>query len=218
MNVADILAQVKRSFGDESAVQLTETDIFSYIDNAQKDIVLHNDNLLEEIALDNIVTGIKEYLFPSDLLLLRTVRAKISVDAVSYSHLKFYSLHNFDTMVDGWDGSEFQGVPAIYTAYGRKIFVFPEPQVDITDGLKILYSKMPLPITDVSTLLSVPDIYHTAIIDYCMQRATTMDEELEASAFHKAIFDDKVRLLSNRDQAGVEETYPRITVCEDDAW
>lgn len=219
MNVSDIITRVQRSFGDESAVQVTEDDIIRWINDAQRAIVLNNPEVLPTIATVDITKGVHEYAFPADLLLLTSIRAKMP-DMQSYQFLPYLNIQEFDRIINGWDGSAFgeSGRAFSYTIYNRSIFLFPTPDKDSTDGLKILYSLRPTEITGTQDALSLAEEYHNAIVTYCMAQANTMDEDYEAAAIHEAKFAGDTRTASFQQHYGARETYPVITVLPDDAW
>lgn len=218
MNVSDVVTRVKRQFGDESEVQLTEADIIRYINDAQREIVMHNETVLTVISTENLVDGTNEYSFPSNLFILRSLRIKPTV-AASYESVQHYNLQEFDRRVDGWDGSFWgTGTPCIYTTYNRLIYLFPTPNTDITDGLKILYSRTPTEIVLVTDELSVPLEYHNSIVKYCLMQANILDEDYDAMALHQSNFLADVRTLSHGNSQGNQDVYPTITVLPDDAW
>jgi hypothetical protein len=218
MDTLELVNYVKRQFGDESGVQVTDEDILRWINAAQREAVLYNESLLKTTTTMNLVTGQQAYAFPADLFILRSLRIKFN-DWVSYAYVEGKNLQDFDKMISGWDGQAFgTGKSFIYTTYDRQIFLFPPPDQDVTDGLKILYSASPVDIDDVSDPLSLPEPYHNAILKYCMGEATTMDEDLEASAVHQTRFLSDIRLLSYQDEYGAQETYPTISVRPEDAW
>lgn len=214
----DVITRVKRQFGDESGVQITDDDIMRYINDAQHEIVAHNESVLEATDTQDLVAGTNNYAFPVDLMVLRSIRFKFS-DMLSYEVLKGYSLQEFDSMIRDWDGTHHgEGTPYIYTVYDNTIYIFPTPNTDSTDGLKILYSQNPTEVTLITDELSLPLIYHNAICKYCMREANVLDEDYEASAMHDVRFQEDVRRLSNREQQKGNEFYPVITVLPEDAW
>lgn len=125
----------------------------------------------------------------------------------------------FDTFIDGWDGTfHGEGTPYIYTTYERTIFLFPPPDIDAVEGLKILYSKKPVDVALITDDLNIPDTYHTSIVKYCMAEATTMDEEIETSAFHRSQFQINIDKLSYQNEVVAQETYPIISTRPEDDW
>jgi hypothetical protein len=218
MNVSDIITRVKRSFGDESAVQIEDDDIIRWINDCQRETVMHNESLLSAVTELDLTVDVNEYEFPEDLFILRSVRIKMSGDK-SYKAVEAVNLQQFDRMYDGWDGTKYgTGVPSVYTTYNNKIFIYPTPQGSSTDGLKLLYSKIPTEIVTSADGLSLPLEYHNSVVKYCMAQAHTLDEDYEAKAMHQAEFLGDVRALSYQKETFQQDTYPVITVLEDDRW
>lgn len=218
MTPEDIVTRVTRSFGDESAVQINEDDILRWINDAQREVVIHNETVFAATTTQDIVQGQNSYTLPVDLYVLRSIRLKLP-DMLSYTHIKFFNLQEFDRMVEGWDGTlRGEGLPFIYTTYARELFLFPTPERDSTDGLKVLYSQRPTELASISDPISLPIEYHNAIVKYCMHQAQIVDEDLEASAVHQAAFLGDVQQLSFQAQRGAQETYPTITTLPDDMW
>lgn len=216
MNVGDIISRVQRLFGDESGVQIDDTDIIRYINDAQRQIVIHNATVLESTTTIDIVAEQNNYQFPSDALVLRSLRVKLQ-DMLAYQFIKFYNLQEFDRAIDGWDGTlHGEGFPFIYTLYGNEIFLFPTPRDNATAGLKVLYSPEPADVTTDSDALSLPYLYHNAILSYCMKQVNVMDEDYEASAVHETEFVRSVSKLNDRQGLGPRGTYPTITTLPED--
>lgn len=216
--VQDVSDRLRRLFGDESSVQLEDDDIIRWVNDAQREIVMTSETLLATTSTEDLVDGTNEYDLPTFLLVLRSLRVKQS-GADSYTSLKFHSLVDFDTYVDGWDGTaRGEGRPAIYTTYSGKLFLFPTPNADVTDGIKFLYSRKPTDVDELSDNLDLPDSYLNAIVTYCLGQATIMDEDYQAATIHQAKFTEDINKQNFREQPRVLEKYPVISVLPDDAW
>lgn len=218
MNTEDIILQVKRTFGDESGVQVTDDDIIRWINLAQIELVMHNETLLQEVDIQDLVKDQQSYDFPENLLVLRTIRFKPD-NSVGYMHLKYYGLLDFDRKLENWDGTKSRmGNPAIYTTYNRQIFLYPVPSTNFPEGLKILYTRRPVPLTSSNDPIDLPEEYHPAVIKYCLAQANTQDEDYEAATLHMASVQSDIQRLSYREEKYAEESYPSITILPDDLW
>lgn len=211
MNTQDVITRAKRTFGDESGVQLEDADVIRWINDAQQEIIMHNEGVLETTGLVDTVVDQDEYLFPTDLFILRSLRYKDD-DMLSYSHIDFKNLQEFDNFINGWDGTYYGARrPYIYTTYDRTIFLFPRPNKSTTDGLKILYSQRPTEVTAGIDPLALPIQYHNAIVKYVLTKAYEMDEDYESSGLQFQQFQGDVASLGNREKYGAREFYPTIT-------
>lgn len=217
MNVGEIQTYIKRQFGDESGVQVTDTDIIRWINSAQKQIVLQNESLLDKSATTDTVVGQQSYDLPVDLLKLNGIKYRNSTTS-AYYRIMGYSLADFNERVDGWDGSTEPGDPFCYTISEDKIKVFPIPNTAIIAGLKIYYNRKPVTVASPSDTPELPELYHDTIIKFCLKEAYEIDEDWDAVSNKAQEFDREVNLLRGKDDWKVQETYPSITVLPEDAW
>lgn len=216
MIVSDIRTRVQRSFGDESGVQVTDADIYRWINDGQRQIVLQNEGLLETTSTTNAVANQKEYAVPVDLLILRAVHFKYTGE-LSHYPLKGLKFSEFEEYISGWDGTAYnKSRPTAFTVYAGNIITFPTTDVSITGGIKIYYNRKP---TDVAALSDTPDLpvlYHETLVKYCLTQAYEMDEDWTASEQKAAELQSDIRLLRGREDWKFQGTYPTITVCTED--
>lgn len=211
MIVSDIVTRVRRTFGDEAAVQVTDADIIRWINDAQYEIVKRNDGALQKTSFINIVTGQSSYTLPTDLLILRSLRYKFSA-MLSFSALKYKNMQEFDDSIDGWDGNAYTtGNPQFFTMYEGKALLFPTPNESVTNGIKVLYNYKPTDVVTTADSLALPLIYHNTINKYCMWQASLMDEDLEPAQMYQSDFQSDVSLLQTRETQEATATYPTIT-------
>jgi len=216
MNVQDIVTRIRRTFGDEAAVQVTNDDIIRWINDAQVEIVKHNDGALQKSDLIDLVATQSTYVMPADLLLIRSLRYKFS-DMLSFRALKYKNMQEFDDSIDGWDGSAYNnGNPQFFTMYEGKVILFPTPEYSVADGLKVLYNQKPTDVVTVADNLALPLIYHNTVVKYCLWQASQLDEDHEPAQMYRADFQGDMNLLKTRETTEATATYPTITVLADD--
>jgi len=209
MIVSDIIGRVQRQFGDESSVQLEDTDIIRWINDGQKDIVVQND-LMQTTGTLPTVPGTNEYTFPTDML---------SMHAMYYSNerLKYMSRQEYDEYVNVSDPDEISSdKPMFYTKWGNKFILYPKPNV--VETIKLLYLKRPAEVDDPSDSLDLPVEYHPRIVEFCLRQAYEMDEDWDASAVKATQFDAGLSILKEKEQNPVQQYYPTVTVLPDDQW
>lgn len=169
----DVIKRVFRTFGDESGVQITESDVMAWIDQAQRAVVSNNKEVLEVFAVFTVNAGQTEY----DLSILPDV-------------LRIHSLHwngSFLTNRSFTDAQEWfingndsgKGTPEFWYLYGGVIHFYPTPSADTE--VKLYYNKVPEPITASGSALSVPDNYFNAVVDFCLKQAYELDENAQFS-------------------------------------
>lgn len=217
MIVSDIITRVRRTFGDEAAVQVQDADIIRWINDAQVEIVKRNESALQETTTQDLVANQSTYTMPADLLLLRTLRYKYT-GMLSFSRIKYANMQQFDEIIDGWDGTAFgTGAPIYYTMDKGSVILFPTPDQSATGGLKVLYNKKPTDVVTTGDSLSLPLIYHNVVVSYCMWQASLLDEDHDPAIMYQSTFMDDVRQLQNRENKEDVNTYPVITVLEFDS-
>lgn len=214
MNADDIIARVKRTFGDESGAQVEDADIYRWINDAQREVIIHSESVLPATGMMDLVREQREYQFPDDLFMIRSLSIK-PVDSNNYIYVQFVNLSEFESAFARGGTLAF---PRVYTTYDRTIFLHPTPNYDAENGLKLLYSKNPLEVSENQKELSLPEIYHNAIVKYCMKQVNLMDEDYEAAVLFDGDFTSSVMSLQNLKSREPTDAYPSITVLPEDEW
>lgn len=214
MNVQDVVTRVKRTFGDEAGVQVTDADIIRWVNDAQEKIVLENEGLMEAKASADTIQGQAEYDMPADVSVLRSLKYR------GY-RLKSMSMAEFDEYIDGWEASDNvspygPGIPEVFTVWEGKIILFPKPNENLTGGLTVYYIKHPQSVGNLADALTVPLQYHNAVVKYCLKEAYELDEDYQKAQTVKADFDNDVMKLNDRNKWIAQEYYPRITTLPED--
>lgn len=216
MLVSDVILRVRRTFGDEAAVQVTDDDIIRWINDAQIEIVRKNESALQKTGYVNLVANQATYTLPTDLLILRLLRFKYT-DMLSFNTIKYKNMQEFDESLDGWDGTAYSsGPPQFFTMYEDKATLFPIPDQSATNGLKVLYNQKPADVSAPGDSLSLPAIYHPTIRNYCLWQASLLDEDKDSAALFKSDFSDSVNDLRNHETKDPSNTYSVISVLEYD--
>lgn len=218
MIVSDVMTRVRRSFGDESGVQITDADLIRWINDGQRELIKHNETVLETVATANIVANQQEYSLPANLLILKHITFKAD-GWTSYNPLQAFSFSQFNMMVDSWDGTQNPpDSPSIYTRYANNLILFPVPSVSLTSALKIYYNRQPVDITNASDALDVPIQYHEVLVKYCQSQAYEMDEDWDAAQIKDAATSSDIALLRGREDWNIQEFYPIISIREEDMY
>lgn len=214
--VGDVKSRVKRQFGDESGVQVVDADIYSWISDAIRNITLNNEELIEATATIDLINSQQDYTLPDDIVSLKAVTLK-PTDATSYFQARGYQLEQFNTYVDGWDGGFFgNGQSTMYTIFDNNIRLFPIPDSDITAGMKVFYTTY---LAEISSDIDIqlPKVYFNIIVDYCLQKAYEMDEDWIAAEIKMTTVQQAIHILRGKTKPQ-QDTYPTITVLDDDRW
>jgi hypothetical protein len=209
LNVQDVVLRVKRTFGDEAGVQVTDQDIIRWINDAQEEIVLTNEGLMETTAVSDAVANQTIYSLPDDFSVLRSLKYK------DY-RLKSLSLAEFNEYIDGYGTPTTSGQPEYFTVWESQISVYPKPSESVTGAFSIYYMRHPESISNLADALTVPLVYHTSVVDYCLQQAYELDEDFQKAQIKKGKFDESMMKLNDRNKWVSQEYYPRITTLPED--
>jgi len=214
LNVQDVVTRVKRTFGDEAGVQVTDADIIRWINDAQEKITLENEGLMEAKSSADTVQNQMEYDVPTDMAVLRSLKYR------GY-RLKPMSFAEFNEYIDGYSADDGvspygPGIPEIFMVWNNKITLFPKPNESLTGGLTIYYIKHPQSVGNLADALTVPLQYHNAVVKYCLKEAYELDEDYQKAQTVKADFENDVMKLNDRNKWTSQEYYPRITTLPED--
>lgn len=211
MNLSEIKLRVKRQFGDESSVQLTDDDIVRWTNDAMREIAQQNESVLETIATAPITVGVSEYSLPSNILQLRALRynnRKLEVLTLQEAEKHIVNFENPD--------SYQTGTPIYAWIYANTITLYPTPDKSDADNLKIFYTRIP---TQVSVDADIPELhvkYHARIVEYVLQQAYEMDEDWVGAGNKSAQFTAGLNTLKESESWTEKDTYPMITIMSED--
>lgn len=216
LTVTDVFNRVKRTFGDEAAVQVTEADILRWINDAQREAVMQNEGLLQKIGYVSSVAGTEQYDLPTDLFVLSHLYYRDATTTAYYA-LKWRSLKEFSEYVDGWDGATEEGTPLIYTQQeDGKFYVFPTPASSVANGFKLIYSRYATDVVDSNSTLDLPPYLHTFIVNYCLMQAYEMDEDWESAQQKATQVQGDLDFNNNRKHWFGRDAYPTVAVRYED--
>lgn len=209
MIVSDVVTRVLRQFGDEAGVQVEEADIIRWINDAVDHISVAND-LMQATGTLSSVAGTNTYNFPSDML---------AMSSMYYNsvRLKYLKKQEYDEYINASDPTEIQsGTPLIYTRWGTQFTLYPRPDTAVVNGIKLLYIQRQPDVDDASDTLPLPEEYHPEIVKYCLQQAYQTDEDWDAAGQMADQFQDGVDRLKEVETLTDRQTYPVLTVLQDD--
>lgn len=165
----DVIDYVLRQVGDESGVQFTEEDIIRWINSGQRDIIYTNKELNQVEARINLSKDLVDYPVLAELPdVMRIHSLEIENTFIQNISMEDKQSNNIPEGPYWW---KFAGV----------IHISPAPTKDIPEGMVLRYTKAPSRVAQGTDLLSIPDDYFKALIDYCLKEAYELDENFEAS-------------------------------------
>lgn len=207
-NVAD---SVKRQFGDESGVQVTDSDIIRWVNDAQNEIVVKNPEVNAGMVTVNVTAN--QTLYP----LLANVPDMLVIHSIHFrgEYLNNISFMEAQQTIIRSDDTQTDSKPSFWYEYAGTVNLWPKPSTTIAAGLTIFYSKVPTLITTLGQTLSVPDTYFKAVIDFCLTQAHEMDDNFQASNVKQQQFETALQVQANRTHAQ-DTMYPTIVMLPED--
>jgi hypothetical protein len=206
--VQDVLTYVKKQFGDFSGVQVTDTDIYSWINAAQIEIFNRNQPV-KRVSTANLVAGQYKYTFPADILKVERLR----ISGVTVKYMSFQEADEYINQTDPLNVSSAS--PQVWYEYGGQFMFWPVPDASIVGGIEIFNVPAPTVVNAPANVLSVPDVYYNRLLEEVLRHAYEMDENFEAAQVKSAQFTEGLDLQSLTSSQDIS-TYPRITVLEED--
>lgn len=207
--VGDVMTAVKRQFGDESGVQLEDSDIVMWINDAQEEINGRN-SILTAKASGSSVAGTGDYTFASII-----PTAKIhKINAIHYDGVRLpnMSFAEAEERVLAADPQRTQsGDPLLWYEWAGTMTLWPTPNA--AKNIDIYFIAKPDRVNSTpSTLLSIPDKYYRDVVRYVLQQAYEMDEDWAASQAKAQQFNDSVGGMGEEERTAQNMTYETITV------
>jgi hypothetical protein len=207
--VGDVYNQVKRVFGDESGVQLTNADIVRWVNEAQVDISKQN-QVLQTTATINVVAGTPTYSLSAVTPRIDSI-ASILLDGRRIGDIPVSQAEESISLADP-EGLEV-GAPQFWYSWGGDVTFWPKPNKNYT--MLIRYTAQPTVVTtSVGDLLSVPDECFTDVCNYVLMRAYEMDENPEMMAVKQAEYSTSVAERGETEREAATMTYGTATVYE----
>jgi hypothetical protein len=209
--INDVAVYVKRQFGDESGVQITDDDIIRWVNAAQAEIS-NNNNILKASA--NLVLTVDVYTYPLGVDMNIESIQSIHVAGIKIDYMNF---NDFETYITNEDPNRTQrGKPLYWSEWAGSIFLYPMPDSAYT--MQVFYNAAPATLVTATDTLILPDKYFQRIIDYVMAQAFELDENFNAATAKMDFLDSKLVSMSNDEVKGAVATYPRITVLPEDLY
>src|SRR4030095_1741373 len=102
-----------------------------------------------------------------------------------------------DYLITGTE-NDTSATPTMWYLKAGVLNLYPEPDTDITNGLKIFFTKAPALVTGTGDKLGVPDNYFNALVAYVMREAYEMDENFQAAGMKAQQFEHSVGEQQNQ--------------------
>lgn len=205
MLVSDIIGRVRRTVGDITVYQATDTAILSWIVDGIRECAIAN-TLLQKTATSNLVVGTNEYSLPTDILKLHSVW----VDSVKIRMLTLQEWEELNAGDLAVTNDTSSGQPYQAYIWTNKLFLWPKP--DTVYQLKVNYIYDPVEneasITTATELSSIiPISYQPRIVSYCLAQVALQDDDIAKYQLHMQEFTTGVQNLMEQSKQE-EDLYP----------
>lgn len=208
--VSDVQTYVKRMFGDESGVQITDDDILRWVNAAQQEIVSSN-QVLKASATKDTVADDFTYQLGLDITDVQAINS-IHIDGVKINYVSF---NDAEALILREDPARLsRGRPEFWYEWAGILYLYPTPDKAYT--LTVYYQKEPTTLTSNTDTLILPDNYFNRVIEYVMAQAYELDENFGAAETKSSQFDSKLVSMTLDEEKANVDTYQRITVRPED--
>jgi hypothetical protein len=172
VKVKDLIDRVSIALQDRTNVRWPRVDLLTYLNDAQRQIVLHRPDANSVTAPFACVNSSKQSV-PANGLRLLAVKRNIggrTITPMAQSVLDI-QLPNWHQIADDGDGVEHY----IYDAIDPKTFyLYPVPAA--AHSIEIVYSTAPADIlAEAANVIALDDIYANVIMDWMLYRAYEKD-------------------------------------------
>lgn len=198
----DVMNYVVRQFGDESAVQIEDDDIQSWIDISQSELAVDED-FNKRLVTRKVYKGTNEYTFPNRKILL------VQSMHINNKKIKYKSFQQFQEDMEHETDSERTGVPEMWTEWGGTFRIFPTPDEDYDLSLYVIVA--PEAITSPASVLTVPDRLYPTLLKKVMVHAYKLDENFDAAGFNEQSIENDIQKRREYSNMSAIDTYPTIT-------
>lgn len=207
----DVITSVNRQFGDESGTQITSSDVIRWINDGQREIVLKNTEVNQAMVRINVTAGTNAYPLLAnvpDIMVIHSIHFNGQIiRPMTFVQAQEQIIQSNDTQT--------ADTPSFWYEYAGVINLWPMPATTYPLGLTIFYSKAPTTVTIASGMLSVPDSYFKALVDYCTAQAHELDQDFASANIKAQQFETGIQVQANRTKSE-DNQYPTITLLPED--
>lgn len=207
----DIGVDVKRAFGDEAGVQITDSDIIRWVNQGQREILINN-QINQAYSVTDVNPGQTDYPL-TDLKILQ-IRS-IHINGRPLEYRSFAEAERYVMQVDPTKLAS--GSPVMWYQYGGMVKLYPAPDTYTAGGLQVYYVKDFTEVVAISDLLSIPDEYFNRLSEYVLAKAYELDDDSQSSQFKLEQFASGLASMQERESGQGMDVYPSITVLPDDS-
>ncbi len=201
----DVASIVKRQFGDEAGVQLTDPDIIRWINDGQREINEKN-KVLTARATTASVAGQDTYSLPTGAA---SSISSIQWDGMPVKGIPYAEAENYILTYTAAPYTGANSIPVVWYMWAGQITFWPKPVGD-NATIAILYTAVPAAVTNLGDTLSLPDSYFNTLVQYVLSQAYEMDEDWDAANYKSQQFTQNLDSVADNERTTQDMTYPVI--------
>lgn len=207
MLVSEIATRVRKQFGDEAGIIITDADVIRWVNDAQQEIVSKVD-VLQGSATAASIANVADYTFPLTYNRVHSIKYK-------GSRLRELNLQQAEELVPNKDDATTYpvGTPQYYWIWGNVFTLYPMPGTSEAGVLRIFYIRNPVAVTATTDTPELHVKYHPRIVEYCMAQAAELDDNEQRYSNKINQFNQNVQAELGREKT--TQYYPFITDISD---
>lgn len=185
----DLKTFIKRTFGDESGVQIVDDDITAWANSGVMEIVSKLP-ILESVASSTTIIGVDNYALPLNIIEMKGVQ----VGTRMLKRVDFSEIKSFQTN----DSVGYSGQPYYWYTFSNNVYVYPAPNAAV--ALNLFYNSTPMVVVTDTDKLGIPDRYYDRLCEYVLARAYELDENPSMMTSKLNYFEQKLKEMTGDDQ------------------
>jgi len=191
----DVVANVRRSFGDESGVQLEEGDLLRWINQGQYEIARQN-KILKAKGVSTTMPGQSSYT-------LALGKPIMQIESVRCGDRRLVPTEftTIDANLEEYPVTA-TGEPRLWYRWGDEVVIWPTPAA--AEQLSIYFTAAPAAEAsyDANKLLEITDEYFLPLIDFCMAKAHEMDDNPQSQEVSIKQYADRMTSMNDEERGG----------------
>jgi len=183
MQASSILQRVQDILQDTTGVRWPEEELIRYLNDAQREVVLHKPDASADNRVISCVEGTRQTIPADGLRLLDVVRNMGADGSTPGNAVTLLGRGVLDAQRRGWH-TETPSDSVDHFLYDprdpKTFYVYPPMQSPVSQ-IEVILSVSPTDATDGTSELSLDPIYSNVLIDYTLYRAYSKDADFAAN-------------------------------------
>jgi len=184
ITVTSVLNRAAVVLQDPTNIRWPQTELLDWLNDGQREIALYKPNVFVKNVSVQLVAGTKQSLPADGVSLVDVVRNMGVGGSTPGNSVRVVSREILDAQVSNWHSGTAAAVAKhyVYSPLDPKTFyVYPPQPASGMSQVEVIYVAAPTDATLIS-VITIDDIYVTALLDYVLFRAYTKDAEYANNA------------------------------------